>query len=171
MDALRMVCTTFFAGERSAAHSKDYRRVGQASDALWLCLTTAIILHAFGGKLQSKALMPEFVLVFAVLSLALGGYWALVVFPRQRAFQHKQKFARGLHVGDEVVTYGGIVGKIIDIDAAAGVSQLEIAEGVRIKLLTAALQQVYDAGAIAENAARGLKDSGGAARTEESEPR
>ncbi len=99
--------------------------------------------------------MPEFVLVFAVLSLALGGYWAMVIFPRQRAFQHKQKIVRALHVGDEVVTYGGIVGKIIDIDVAAGVSIIEIAEGVRIKLLTAALQQVYDAEAIAESAARG----------------
>lgn len=99
--------------------------------------------------------MPEFVLVFAVLSLALGGYWAMVIFPRQRAFQHKQKFARGLHVGDEVVTYGGIVGKVIDMDAEAGVAQLEIADGVRIKLLTAALQQVYDPQAIAESAARG----------------
>ena len=113
--------------------------------------------------------MPEFVLVFAVLSLALGGYWALVVFPRQRAFQHKQKFARALHVGDEVVTYGGIVGKIIDIDAAAGVSQLEIAEGVRIKLLTAALQQVYDAQTIAENAARGQRQASAAPQAKESE--
>ena len=100
--------------------------------------------------------MPEFVLVFAVLSLALGGYWAMVIFPKQRAFQHKQKIVRALHVGDEVVTYGGIVGVIIDIDVAAGVSIIEIADGVRIKLLTAALQQVYDPQAIAESAARGI---------------
>ncbi|MCY4146441.1 MAG: preprotein translocase subunit YajC [Chloroflexi bacterium] len=99
--------------------------------------------------------MPEFVLVFAVLSLALGGYWALVIFPKQRAFQHKQKIVRALHVGDEVVTYGGIVGVIMDIDVAAGVSSIEIAPGVRIKLLTAALQQVYDPQAIAESATRG----------------
>ncbi len=113
--------------------------------------------------------MPEFVLVFAVLSLALGGYWAMVIFPKQRAFQHKQKFARGLHVGDEVVTYGGIVGKIIDIDVAAGVSHIEIAEGVRIKLLTAALQQVYDPQAIAQNAARGRSQRSAPTPVEESE--
>ena len=41
--------------------------------------------------LSQQAAMPEFVLVFAVLSLALGGYWAMVIFPKQRAFQHKQK--------------------------------------------------------------------------------
>ncbi len=111
--------------------------------------------------------MPEFVLVFAVLSLVLGGYWAMVIFPKQRAFQHKQKIVRALHVGDEVVTYGGIVGVIIEIDVAAGVSIIEIAAGVRIKLLTAALQQVYDPQAIAESAARGAGNIGNQASPSE----
>lgn len=101
--------------------------------------------------------MPEFVLVFAILALVLGGYWALIIFPKQRAFQHKQNVVRSLHVGDEIVTYGGIVGKIIDIDVDQGVSHVEIADGVRIKLLTAALQQVYDPDELAYNAKLGLK--------------
>ena len=101
--------------------------------------------------------MSEFVLVFAVLALVLGGYWALVVFPKQRAFQHKQKIVRSLNVGDEIVTYGGIIGKIIDIDAEGGIAHVEIAEGLRIKLLTAALQQVYDPDQFAYNAGIGIK--------------
>ncbi|MCY3917600.1 MAG: preprotein translocase subunit YajC [Chloroflexi bacterium] len=101
--------------------------------------------------------MPEFVLVFAILALVLGGYWSLIIFPKQRAFQHKQKVVRSLHVGDEIVTYGGIVGKIIDIDVDQGVSHIEIADGVRIKLLTAALQQVYDPDELAYNAKLGIK--------------
>ncbi len=104
--------------------------------------------------------MPEFVLVFAILALVLGGYWALIIFPKQRAFQHKQKVVRSLHVGDEIVTYGGIVGKIIDIDVDRGVSHIEIADGVRIKLLTAALQQVYDPDELAYNAKLGAKTPG-----------
>ena len=105
--------------------------------------------------------MPEFVLVFAILALILGGYWALVIFPKQRAFQHKQKMVRALHIGDEVVTYGGIIGKIIDIDVDRGLSQVEIADGVRIKLLTAALQQVYDPNEVAYNAKLGMKTQPG----------
>ncbi|MDE2748303.1 MAG: preprotein translocase subunit YajC [Chloroflexota bacterium] len=101
--------------------------------------------------------MPEFVLVFAILALVLGGYWALIIFPRQRAFQHKQKIVRSLHVGDEIVTYGGIVGKIIDIDVDQGISRVEIADGVQIKLLTAALQQAYDPEELAYNARLGIK--------------
>lgn len=103
--------------------------------------------------------MLEFVFVFFVLVLILGGYWALVVFPKQREFQVKQKVVRSLHVGDEVVTYGGIVGKIIDIDPDSGISYVEIADGVTIKLLTVALQQVFDAEEIARNAQMGMQNS------------
>ena len=101
--------------------------------------------------------MSEFALVFAVLALVLGGYWALVIFPKQRAFQHKQKMVRALHVGDEVVTFGGIIGKIVEIDADNGIAQVEIANGVTIRLLTAALQQVYDPDEYAYNANIGVK--------------
>ena len=101
--------------------------------------------------------MLEFVLVFFVLALILGAYWTMFIFPKQREFQHKQKIVRSLHVGDEIVTYGGIVGKIIDIDADKGISYVEIADGITIKLLTVALQQVYDADEIAYNAQMGIK--------------
>ncbi len=102
--------------------------------------------------------MSEFALVFAVLALVLGGYWALVIFPKQRAFQHKQKIVRSLHAGDEIVTYGGIVGKIVEIDADNGLAQVEIADGVIIRLLTAALQQTYDRNEYAYNANIGIKE-------------
>ena len=101
--------------------------------------------------------MSEFALVFAVLALVLGGYWALVIFPKQRAFQHKQKIVRSLHVGDEVVTFGGIVGQIVEIEAENGIARIEIADGVTIRLLTAALQQVYDSSEYAYNANIGIK--------------
>ncbi len=103
--------------------------------------------------------MLEFVFVFLVLVLILGAYWTMVIFPKQREFQVKQKIVRSLHVGDEVVTYGGIVGKIIDIDTDSGISYVEIADGVKIKLLTVALQQVFDADEIAYNAQIGSQNS------------
>lgn len=111
--------------------------------------------------------MLEFVLVFAVLALGLGAYWTMVVFPKQREFQHKQKVVRSLHVGDEVVTYGGIVGKIMDIDVDKGISFVEIADGVTIKLLTVALQHVYDPTEIAYNAQIGMQSATGLQQEQE----
>jgi len=101
--------------------------------------------------------MLEFVLVFAILALVLGGYWTMFIFPKQRAFRHKQKVVRSLHVGDEIVTYGDLIGKIIDIDVAQGISYVEIADGVTIRLITAALQQVYVPKEIAYNAKLGIE--------------
>ena len=101
----------------------------------------------------------EFAFVFAILALVLGGYWTMFVFPTHRAFRHKQKLVRSLHVGDEIVTYGGLIGKIIDIDVGQGISHVEIADGVTIRLLTAALQHVYDPQEIARSASMGIGQS------------
>lgn len=100
--------------------------------------------------------MQEFALLAIVLLLALGAYWSLVTFPKQRDFQKRQTFARSLAEGDEVITYGGIIGKVVDIDAEMGVAQVEIADGVVIRIINAALMQPYDAEEIARNAQLGL---------------
>ncbi len=102
--------------------------------------------------------VPELILVFVLLVLGLGAYWSMVVFPKQREFQHKQKVVRSLNKGDEIVTYGGIIGKIVDIDSDNGVALVEIAEGITIRLLTAALQQAYDADEFSRNARIGIEN-------------
>jgi preprotein translocase subunit YajC len=101
--------------------------------------------------------MEEFALVGVVLLLGLTAYWSMVLFPKQRDFQKRQRFARTLSVGDEVITYGGIIGKVIDIHAETGIAYVEIAEGVVIRLVTAALMQPYDPEEIARNARIGLE--------------
>jgi preprotein translocase subunit YajC len=102
--------------------------------------------------------MQEFALVGFVLLLGIGAYWSMVTFPKQRDFNKRQRFARTLAHGDEVITYGGIIGKVIDIDASLGVSHIEIADGVVVRMITAALMQPYDAEEIAQNARMGLED-------------
>ncbi len=103
--------------------------------------------------------MQEFALLAFILLLALGAWWSLVVFPKQRDFQKRQRFARSLMRGDEVITYGGVIGKVIDIDAEQGIAFVEIADGVVIRLITAALMQPYDAEEIARNARMGLEEN------------
>ncbi len=102
--------------------------------------------------------MQEFALVTVILLLALGAYGSMVTFPKQRDFQKRQKFARALTEGDEVITYGGIIGKVLEIDAEMGIAYVEIADNVVLRMITAALMQPYDAEAIAENARKGLDE-------------
>jgi preprotein translocase subunit YajC len=103
--------------------------------------------------------MQEFALLAFVLLLALGAYWSMVTFPKQRDFQNRQRFARELARGDEVITYGGIIGRVLSIDAEQGIARVEIAEGVVIRVITAALMQPFDSEEIAQNARMGLKEN------------
>jgi preprotein translocase YajC subunit len=96
--------------------------------------------------------MQEFFILGLVMILGLGAYWSLVIFPRQRDFQKQQKYVRTLNPGDEMITYGGIIGRVLNIDAEKGIAQVEIANGVVIRILTAALVRPFNAEEIAESA-------------------
>jgi preprotein translocase subunit YajC len=103
--------------------------------------------------------MQEFVLVAVVLLLGLAGYWSMVTFPKQRDFQKRQRYVRTLSAGDEVITFGGIIGKVMDIDVDKGVAYVEVADGVVIRLLTAAVMQAYDPEQAARDARRGIEQA------------
>ena len=97
--------------------------------------------------------MEIFLLV--LLLLAMLAYWAMVLYPRQRDFQKRQQMARSLSAGDEVITFGGVIGKVQQIDSDMGIAHVEIADGVTVKLVTAAIMQRYDREEIARNAQMG----------------
>lgn len=99
----------------------------------------------------------EFAALALVMLLGLGAYWTMVVFPKQRDFTKRQKYVRSLNAGDEVVTYGGIIGKVVEIDAANGVAHVEVADGVIMRLVTAALIQPYDPAEFARAAQAGAE--------------
>jgi preprotein translocase subunit YajC len=101
--------------------------------------------------------MPEFVLFSVILLLVLVGYWSLVTLPRQRDFQKRQRYAQTLSAGDQVITFGGIIGKVVDLDVDRGIAHVEIADGVVVRLVTAAIERAYDPQELAENVQLGLK--------------
>ncbi len=96
--------------------------------------------------------MQEFVLLGIVLVLGLGAYWSLVIFPRQRDFQKQQKYVNTLNIGDEMITFGGIIGRVMSVEPEKGIATIEIADGVVIRVLAASLMRPYDPDELAENA-------------------
>lgn len=102
--------------------------------------------------------MQEFALLAFVMVLALGAYWAMVIFPKQRDFQKRQHYVRNLHIGDEVITYGGIIGKIVSIEADEAIAVVEIAPDVTVRLITAALVQPYDPETFAAVTQKGFEE-------------
>jgi preprotein translocase subunit YajC len=96
--------------------------------------------------------MSEYVLIGLLLLLGLGAYWSMVIFPRQREFQKQQRYVRSLQAGDEMITYGGIIGRVLSIEADQGIARVEIAEGVVVRVVTASLIRPYDPDELAESA-------------------
>ncbi len=99
----------------------------------------------------------EIVVLGVVMVLALGAYWSLVIFPRQRDFQKQQRYVSALKPGDDMITYGGIIVRVIDIDATTGVAQVEIAEGIVVRMIAAALLRPYDPIELAENVRKSVQ--------------
>lgn len=90
-----------------------------------------------------------------ILSLIVAGYWALVTFPKQQAFRKHQRYVRELQVGDQVVTYGGLIGTITELDADSGEASLLLAENLEVRIITAAITQAYSPAALAASAQLG----------------
>ncbi|MFN8377129.1 MAG: preprotein translocase subunit YajC [Anaerolineae bacterium] len=95
--------------------------------------------------------MNEIIILAVILILGLGAYWSLVIFPRQREFQKQQKYVQQLSVGDEMITFGGIIGRVMSIEADEGIAYVEIAPNVTIRVVTAALMRPYDPAELAES--------------------
>ena len=73
------------------------------------------------------------------LLLPLGLMWLLLIRPQQRRMRQHQAVIASLSVGDEVITAGGIMGTVTRVDDDA--MQLEVAPGVELKVLRAAVSQ------------------------------
>lgn len=101
--------------------------------------------------------MQEFVAFSIVIILMLAAYWSLVIFPKQRTFKKHNQYVRTLGVGDEVITFGGIIGQVISMDADSGVAEVRIAEGVVVRVITAALNRPYQPEEVSLNARIGVE--------------
>jgi preprotein translocase subunit YajC len=79
--------------------------------------------------------------------LFFGGMIAIMYFlmirPQQKQVKEHRTLLAGLKKGDAVVTQGGLIGKIVEI--ADRELKLEVAQGVKIRVLKSAVQTVTSA--------------------------
>lgn len=72
-------------------------------------------------------------------------FWFLIIRPQMRQQKAHQAKVAGLKRGDEVLTAGGIVGKVTRIEETY--AELEIAKGVRVRVLKGTIGDVIQPGA------------------------
>ena len=82
-----------------------------------------------GGSNQLMAFLP-LILLFVV-------FYFLLIRPQQKKAKQQKQFLENLKKGDEVVTSGGLYGKITGITDTT--ITLEIAEKIRVKVLRSSI--------------------------------
>ncbi|MGL4415533.1 MAG: preprotein translocase subunit YajC [Roseinatronobacter sp.] len=75
-----------------------------------------------------------FILIFVIM-------YFLLIRPQQKKMKEHQAMVGALRRGDQVVTQGGIIGKVVKVKED-GEAEVEIAEGVKVRVLKATIANV-----------------------------
>lgn len=76
-----------------------------------------------------------------ILAIGLALLSVLMFFPQWQARRRRQKQMAKLHVGDEVMTVGGIIGKLTYFNTEEDRARIEIAPRVEMQLVLAAINR------------------------------
>ncbi len=70
-------------------------------------------------------------------------FYFLLIRPQQRKMKEHKAMVEALRRGDQVVTSGGIVGKVFKVNED-GMVEVEIADGVKVKVIRHTITQVLN---------------------------
>jgi preprotein translocase subunit YajC len=73
------------------------------------------------------------------LIVMFGLLWALLIRPQQRRVRQHQELVSTLATGDEVITAGGIVGRVTAVDGDQ--LRLEVSPGVELRVVRGAVSR------------------------------
>ena len=88
------------------------------------------------GAGSAFASFVPLVLIFAIM-------YFLLIRPQQKKVKEHRAMVEALRRGDQVVTAGGIVGKAVKV-GDDGVVEVEIADGVKVKVVRQTITQVMN---------------------------
>ncbi len=94
---------------------------------------TPAFAQAAGGAAGAFTSFVPLILIFAIL-------YFLLIRPQQKKAKDHRAMVAALRKGDQVVTQGGILGKVYKV--ADGEVEVEIAEGVRVRVVRSTITQV-----------------------------
>jgi len=80
---------------------------------------------------------------FLPLILIFGIMYFLLIRPQQKKVKEHQAMVEALRRGDQVVTQGGVIGKVSKVKED-GEIEVEIAEGVKVRVVKATIAQVLN---------------------------
>ncbi len=76
-------------------------------------------------------------------------FWFLLIRPQMRRQKEHQAKIASVKKGDQVITAGGLLGKVIKVDD--NYAEIELAQGVRVKAVKSTLGDIVPPGGAAAN--------------------
>jgi preprotein translocase subunit YajC len=77
--------------------------------------------------------------LFLLIVFVVVMFWFVLLRPQQKARREQQEMVRSLQIGDEVISAGGLVGRVTRLPEQDGWIGFELAPGVETRLLTVAI--------------------------------
>jgi len=87
-----------------------------------------------GGAAGAFTSFVPLILIFAIM-------YFLLIRPQQKKLKEHKAMVEALRRGDQVLTQGGIIGKIVKVKEDGEV-EVEIADGVKVRMLKGTIAQV-----------------------------
>ena len=97
------------------------------------------MLFAAGGQIGTGS--PNQIMTFLPFLLIIVIMYFLMIRPQAKKQKEKQRMLQELKVGDEVVTIGGIFGKIEGIREKDNIIILGVAKDIKIRMMRSAISE------------------------------
>lgn len=91
------------------------------------------------GASSTSALAGSFI----PLVLMIAIMYFLLIRPQQRKAKEHKAMVEALRRGDQIITSGGILGKVVRV-MDDGIVEVEIAEGIKIRVVKSTITQVVN---------------------------
>ena len=98
---------------------------------------TPAFAQAAGGTGAAGGLVGivPFVLIFAIM-------YFLMIRPQQKKAKEHRAMVEAVRRGDQVVTSGGLIGKVVKVDETRNEIEVELAPNVKVRVVKSTLSQV-----------------------------
>ncbi|WP_099827627.1 preprotein translocase subunit YajC [Oceaniglobus indicus] len=97
---------------------------------------TPAYAQAAGGAAGAFTSFVPLILIFAIM-------YFLLIRPQQKKVKVHQKMVEALRRGDQVVTAGGLIGKVSKVKDD-GEIEVELSEGVKVRVVRSTIAQVLN---------------------------
>ena len=98
---------------------------------------TPAFAQAAGGAGAAGGLVS-----FVPILLIFGIMYVLMIRPQQKKAKEHRAMVEAVRRGDQVVTSGGLIGKVVKVDETKNEIEVELAPNVKVRVVKSTLSQV-----------------------------